>query len=261
MDAFYLGTHMPQHLASAGVPLFVSHRRLVGRKTLPRAAAEYAIDSGAYTELLLHGEWRVSPKTYVADIKRFDSEIGRMAWCAPQDWACESTVLAATGLSVEEHQRRTVANFIELQMIWGDERDCPVMPVLQGFDQSSYLRCMDLYAKAGIDLKDYPLVGVGSVCRREATAEIDGVISALLRQDPGLPLHTFGAAGGGIARYGHKIASADSLSWSYAARRRRPLPGHTHSSCSNCLEYALLWRERVLAKAPGWQLRRLYTAA
>jgi len=63
IDVFYLGTHMPQHLSVAGVPLFVSHRRLTGRKTLPRAVAEYAVDSGAYTELLLHGQWMVSPKT------------------------------------------------------------------------------------------------------------------------------------------------------------------------------------------------------
>ncbi len=166
--------------------------------------------------------------------------------------------MAASGLSIVEHQARTVDNFVELQMLWADPLDCPVMPVLQGYDRSSFLRCLDLYSRAGINLRDYPLVGVGSVCRREGTAEIDAVVSALLREDPGLPLHTFGAKGAGIARYGHKLASADSLSWSYQARRSRPLPGHTHSSCSNCLEYALLWRERVLAKAPDRQLRRLF---
>lgn len=39
MDIFYLGTHQVDHLERAGVPLFVSHRRLAGRKTLPRAIA------------------------------------------------------------------------------------------------------------------------------------------------------------------------------------------------------------------------------
>lgn len=36
---FYLGFHHPHQLAHAGVPLFVSHRRLATMKTLPRAAA------------------------------------------------------------------------------------------------------------------------------------------------------------------------------------------------------------------------------
>jgi hypothetical protein len=60
VDIFYLGTHQVDHLERAGVPLFVSHRRLASRKALPRAIAEYAVDSGAYTELLLHGRWTVS---------------------------------------------------------------------------------------------------------------------------------------------------------------------------------------------------------
>ena len=34
---FYLGTHMDGWLAHVGVPLFVSHRRLARRKTLPKA--------------------------------------------------------------------------------------------------------------------------------------------------------------------------------------------------------------------------------
>ena len=260
VDIFYLGTHQVDHLERAGVPLFVSHRRLAGRKTLPRAIAEYAVDSGAYTELLLHGRWTVSPQQYCAAIRRYDAEIGRVAWAAPQDWCVESNVLTATGLSVEDHQRLTVENFLELQQCWGD-RDQPWMPVLQGYSVDEYKRCWEMYAKAGVDLKDFPLVGVGSVCRRQATSEIDAVVAALLRLDPGLPLHTFGAKGGGIARYGHKICSADSLAWSMQARRRPPLPGHTHISCSNCLDFALLWRERVLASASGWQLKRLYSAA
>ena len=261
MDIFYLGTHQVDHLQRAGVPLFVSHRRLAGRKTLPRAIAEYAVDSGAYTELLLHGQWTVTPKAYCAAIRRYDEEIGRVAWAAPQDWCVEETVLVATGLTVEDHQRLTVENFLELQQCWGDDGDQPWMPVLQGNSVDDYKRCWEMYARAGIELKDFPLVGVGSVCRRQATAEIDAVVSALLRSDPALPLHTFGAKGAGIASYGHKICSADSLAWSYQARRRPPLPGHTHSSCSNCLDFALLWRERVLANSPGWQLKRLYSAA
>ena len=40
-------------------------------------------------------------------------------------------------------------------------------------------------------------------------------MSAMLRRDPGLPMHVFGTKRAGLARYGHKVVSADSLAWSY----------------------------------------------
>lgn len=165
----------------------------------------------------------------------------------PQDLTCEPQVLSRTGLSVREHQRRTVDNFVELQMLWGDEQSSPWMPVLQGVRPADYARCMDLYARVGVDLTRFPVVGVGSVCRRQASGELDGILSAILRRDPEMPLHAFGCKTAGLARYGHKIFSADSTAWSYQARRSAPLPGHRHRSCANCLTYGLRWRERVLA--------------
>jgi hypothetical protein len=42
--------------------------------------------------------------------------------------------------------------------------------------------------------------------------------------------------------------NSNSLAWSYAARRRPPLPGcHGHRNCANCPRYALAWRARALA--------------
>jgi hypothetical protein len=64
----------------------------------------------------------------------------------------------------------------------------------------------------------------------------------------GLRLHLFGFKLRGLARVGHLAASSDSLAWSYAARKRPPLPGCRHKSCANCLRYALAWRSRVLAQ-------------
>lgn len=174
---------------------------------------------------------------------------------------CEIEVLRRTGLSVRDHQRRTVENFVELQMLWGDPLSSPFMPVIQGMTVSAYRRCVDMYTAAGIDLAQFPLVGIGSVCRRQGTAEVDAIISAMLRRDPGLPMHVFGTKTAGLARYGHKVVSADSLAWSYQARRSRPLPGHQHRSCSNCLDFALQWRRRVLAATPAWQLPGLGKAA
>ncbi|MGY6651435.1 deazapurine DNA modification protein DpdA family protein [Amycolatopsis sp. TRM77291] len=44
---FFLGTHQPAWLArDLRVPLLVSHQRLAGRRTLPRALGQRALDSG-----------------------------------------------------------------------------------------------------------------------------------------------------------------------------------------------------------------------
>lgn len=52
----------------------------------------------------------------------------------------------------------------------------------------------------------------------------------------------------GLLRFGHLLTSADSLAWSYAARREPPLPACTtrHRNCANCPTYATTWRTRLL---------------
>lgn len=251
---FYLGTHLDGWLNHVGVPLFVSHRRLARRKTLPTALTGWALDSGGFSELSLYGGWRTTPEEYVAAVKRYDREIGQLEWAAPQDMMAEPEMLARTGLTVLEHQRRTVANFVRLEQLWRDSDDqwnpeSPFMPVLQGGQDGpqSYLRCWDMYGEAGVDLGNYPVVGVGSVCRRQHTGEIRDILEAVRDRDPGVPLHGFGVKSLGLRLYGDLLASADSLGWSYNARRNPPLPGCNHASCSNCLKWALRWRRNILA--------------
>lgn len=249
MTYFYLGTHQPQWLATATVPLFVSHRRLDGRRTLPRAREDWALDSGGFSELSLYGEWRTTPTAYIAAVRRYDEEIGRLSWAAPQDWMCEPFMLAKTGLDVAEHQYRTVKNFLYLQELWADDATSPFMPVLQGWTRDDYLRCMDLYHAYGVDLTRFPLVGVGSVCRRQATAEIGHVMASIQVADPEIPLHGFGVKRRGLVAYGHHLQSADSMAWSYEARRAgSPMANCSgHRNCANCLRYALAWRDRIIA--------------
>ena len=57
---FFLGTHQVNWLATSPVPLFVSHRRLSLRSALPRARAQWALDSGGFSELSLFGKWRTT---------------------------------------------------------------------------------------------------------------------------------------------------------------------------------------------------------
>jgi hypothetical protein len=231
---FWLGVHRPNWLERPGVPLFISRSVLKGRRKLPRAQVDWALDSGGFTELTKHGAWTIDEETYLEDVHRFD-EAGRLRWAAPMDWMCEPHMLERTGLSVREHQQRTVENFIEL-----DRRSIvPIIPVLQGWELDDYLACIDIYADAGVDLQTRELVGIGSVCRRQATSEIAGLVREIASH--GISLHGFGVKRAGIATYGEHLASADSMAWSFRARRRPPLPGHTHMNCANCFEFAQRW--------------------
>lgn len=245
MLTFWLGTHLPTWLETAGVPLMVSRRRLAGRKTFPRASDSWVLDSGGFSELSIGGEWSIGAKEYAEEVRRYRDEIGRMVWAASQDWMCEPFVLEKTGLTVREHQRRTVDNYVELRNL---ASDLPFAPVLQGFAVGDYLRHYEDYERRGVDLSDAPIVGVGSVCRRQGTREVADIFEALAPL--GLRLHGFGVKQGGLELSEHHLTSADSMAWSFAARRSDPLPGCVgHINCANCLRYALLWRERLLTES------------
>jgi hypothetical protein len=210
------------------------------------------LDSGGFSELSLYGGWRTTPEEYIAAVRRYDIEIRNLSFVAGMDWMCEPHILSRTGLSVIEHQRNTVENHKTLVALWQqdpnpDRVELPVMPTLQGYGSpEEYLRCWDMYGEAGIDLADYPVVGVGSICRRQATNEVGEILSAIRDRDPDVPLHLFGVKMQGIRRFGHEAASIDTMAWSFNARLNQRLPGCTHKSCSNCREYAMRWRRRIV---------------
>lgn len=250
---FWLGTHVISHMEQTDVPLFVSRRQLAGRKTFPRNRGSWALDSGGFTELQMFGEWRVRPARYVNEVRRFMLEMPGMAWASPQDWMCEDWVIRGgwhngtyfkgTGLTLEEHQRRTVLNYLELCSRAPDVR---WTPVLQGWEKDDYLRCVQMYENAGVDLTASPLVGVGSVCRRQHTKEALEIFRALSAL--GLSLHAYGLKLKGLQRSAHLLASSDSMAWSFTARKGKGLPGCTgHKNCANCLRYALHWREKAMS--------------
>lgn len=144
-----------------------------------------------------------------------------------------------------EHQRRTVHNFLDLRSLAPTLR---IIPTLQGPTVDEYHACGDLYESYGVDLRREPTVGLGSVCRLQSTREGAAIVTAMAAR--GYRLHGFGFKILGLERVGHLLASADSAAWSYHARKRPPLPGHTHKNCANCIDYALRWRTRVLAAIP-----------
>lgn len=246
--SLWVGSHHSHWLARERMPLMVSRRALAERRTLPRRLTDedgrpypWVLDCGGFTELSLFGGWTVPPRQYVAEVRRFSTEIGGgMAWSAIQDWMCEPFMLAKTGLDVQQHQARTVASYLELRDL---APEVPWLPVLQGWTERHYHVCADLYEREGIDLAAQPVVGLGSVCRRQSSAEIELIVRSLAGR--GYRLHGFGMKIKGLVRCADVLHSADSLAWSYDARRTSPLPGCTHRSCANCPVYARQWRTRV----------------
>src|SRR5690242_18874673 len=90
---FFLGTHQPQWLERMAIPMFVSHRRLTGRRKMPRARGQWALDSGGFSELSMFGKWTITPMQYIEGIRRYVSEIGNLEWAAAQDWMCEPFII------------------------------------------------------------------------------------------------------------------------------------------------------------------------
>lgn len=191
----------------------------------------------------LYGRWETPPEVYAAEVDRWAAEVGGLDWAAPQDWMCEPVIREKTGLTVEEHQRRTVASVVQLRQL---VKTTPIIPVLQGWTLPDYLRCVDMYAAAGIDLTREPTVGLGTVCRRQSTAEAADIVRAITSL--GIRLHGFGFKRSGLAEVGHLLTSSDSLAWSDAARRRPVrMPGCSHGktgegTCANCPRWAMEWR-------------------
>ncbi|GLV72118.1 hypothetical protein ACH4VS_06675 [Streptomyces hygroscopicus] len=249
---FYLTTHKKHWLRETSVPLFLKSEHLASAVKPLRSIGRYAVDSGGFTELQRYGRWTRTPRQYVADLRRIWEHIGPYDWAAGQDWMCEDLIInggtagpltfVGTRLSVAEHRRRTVHNFLELRSLAPELR---IIPTLQGRTVPDYHACADLYESYGVDLRREPIVGLGSVCRLQSTAEGAAIVTAMAAR--GFQLHGFGFKTLGLAKVGHLLSSADSAAWSIHARNRPPMPGHTHKNCANCLPYALRWRARVLA--------------
>jgi hypothetical protein len=251
---FFLGTHKVIWLARTTVPLFVSHRQARERVGGLTATCDWALDSGGYTELSTHGRWTIGVNEYVDAVARY-ADWGRLQWAAPQDWMTESWILELTGKSVREHQELTVGNFLTLA-----ETGLPFIPVLQGQTVQDYLDHVEMYSSAGIDLSVYETVGVGSVCRRQGTREAEQIFTQMA--ELGISCHGFGVKIDGLRRYSQCLASADSMAWSVGARHaankvrkagnswRCPY-GAGHTSCSNCMPYALKWRDAIVGDESG----------
>lgn len=251
---FYLGTHKLAWLHRTDVPLFVSAEQLRRQKSFRKASARRAFDSGGFSQLNLHGRWTVDDRQLADEVTYWSEAVGMPDFVPCRDWMCEPMMLAKTGLSIADHQARTIESYINLMAI---APQLPWMPVLQGWECDSYLDHIDQYARAGVDLTSLPVVGVGTICKRQSSKKAARIIRAIAMQ--GVRIHAFGVKADGVRLFGDFIESADSMAWSYGARRRKRLlpecaienqgkpKRRQHKNCANCMRYAIRWRADVLA--------------
>ncbi len=251
---FYLGCSHLNWFKYLDVPVMVSRRLIHTRKSLPTANERWVLDSGGYGQLHRHGEWTFTPEQYAKECKRYADEMGNLEWVAPMDWMCEPSARQETGLSVAEHQKRTLENFLYLRQLLGEL----VIPVLQGWEYDDYQRCVDMFDKAGIDLTKERCVGLGSVCRRNAKNEICDIVYSL---QP-IRLHAFGVKGSAYIELAHLLESADSTAWSMEARWKPSLPecNHTTMNCrsAHCYNYATYWLRKLERKKEWHQQQQLF---
>jgi hypothetical protein len=215
VHAFFVGLHQPsdaRHFDRA----FISVNRLRERRA-DFAVGEWIMDSGAFSTIAQHGGFPHPVDEYAALIERWQS-CGRMLAAVAQDYMCEPEALARTGLSVAEHQRLTIARYDDLlPLVHG----AYLMPVLQGYQPADYVAHLHAY---GPRLAPGAWVGVGSVCKRNATIEaIEEVLRTIRRARPDLQLHGFGLKGTCFASalVTDLLHTADSMAWSDAARKEQ----------------------------------------
>jgi hypothetical protein len=234
---FYLGTDDMAFVNRVAIPWFVSVVRLRGRKKLLHG--DWLLDSGGFTQIANHGAYTISEAEYLDVIERHRPAL---AFC--QDWMCEAFILKKTGLTIEEHQHRTTASYLSMR-----QHTDRVRPVLQGWAPRDYAAHVRAYHAAGVDMSQR--FGVGTVCSRNGDLDaIRWVLRAIHAEQPGIRLHGFGIKTAAL-RCGEIVGmleSADSMAWSARGRRTKLCGWCTKRSCAHCMEFALLWRRKVISQ-------------
>lgn len=220
---YFVGLHQPADAVHFDA-CCISINRLRGRRR-PVRCDQVLVDSGAFTELARHGRYRHPVEDYAAELYRLHaSGVVNIVAAVAQDYMCEPAMMARTGLTIRAHQRLTISRYDALLAELGRLFDgsCPftVMPVLQGHAPRDYVRHIHMY---GSRLMPEMWVGVGSVCKRNGSPQaIVEILHAIrsVRQD--LQLHGFGLKRTALEHPSVRshLASADSMAWSFAARRQ-----------------------------------------
>ncbi|MFA5300226.1 MAG: hypothetical protein WC389_18720 [Lutibacter sp.] len=212
---FYLGTHVLSHAQHIDYS-FISVNRLPKYCSKVFKPNHWIMDSGAFTEISTYGHYRSPVYEYANRINHWKT-YGNLELAVTQDYMCEDKILKITGMTIRQHQGLTIQRYDELIKL----TDAFIMPVLQGYKPHEYVECLKMYEDR---IKIGMRVGVGSVCKRNKEVNsIIEVLEAIKEQRPDLKLHGFGLKTTALinAYIDSLLYSADSMAWSYAARRNK----------------------------------------
>ncbi|MEG3437311.1 hypothetical protein V0288_09285 [Pannus brasiliensis CCIBt3594] len=215
LPAFFIGCS-PSQAGKIISPAYPASGVMISIATLQHrksdfSVGEWILDSGAFSEIARYGKYRVSVETYFHQVCRW-ARCGKLLIAVAQDYMCEDFILERTGLSISDHQRLTIERYDSLLSL---APPIPVMPVLQGYRASDYLKHLQDY---GDRLSEGMWVGVGSVCRRNGKPdEIADLLRTIKLIRPDLRLHGFGLKRLCLERSEVRglLHSCDSRAWSY----------------------------------------------
>jgi len=221
---FFVGWHQPTRAHKVGRPHMLSANalcRLSEDYSLPVGEGDrWMMDSGAFSQISGEAGFYQSPAEYAIEVHRW-CRFGNLVAAVTQDYMCEPHILHRLDTNAREQQERTVERYDEiLGHLSHLDTDTHLMPVLQGWEPRHYKRHLEMY---GDRLTEEMWVGVGSICKRNSSpADVEKVLSAITDCRPDLRLHGFGIKTTALrrARIRKMLYSADSMSWSYAARRK-----------------------------------------
>lgn len=178
--------------------------------------ASLSLDSAGFVAMARYGgfPWRTADYLALAASYPF-------RWFASMDYCVEAEIARDREEVLDRISRTIRANFD----CRSGARDLGIehllMPVIQGRRPEDYERCLDGLL---LDYSRTPLIGVGSMCRREVPGP-EGLIAVLDHLDRILPkgvrLHGFGIKGTALSHLKgleHRIASTDSQAYGQTAR-------------------------------------------
>jgi hypothetical protein len=167
---------------------------------------DIALDSGGFVALNKWGDFPFTPDMYLNLVNIIGPK-----WAASMDFPCEPSIAKGTKLTVNERITATVDYAVYLT-----SKSELITPVLQGYTALEYEECWRLLS-AKIQVKR---LAIGSICKRQSTAEISTLCYNLRQFLPDIPIHGFGVKLRALAypEVWSLFSSIDTNAWEFHRR-------------------------------------------
>lgn len=207
-DASNLASYIPD--VPVLLPASSWARKGFTRPALPSHVRVRAADSGGYVASKFWGEYRYSLQEYVQWLETWSP-----GWAACMDYCCEPELEQVT----QERQRKTTVNAWEA---WNHYKrvSWAWVPTIQGLEPGDYARhareMKPLIEEMRAYYVDNPAwrVGIGTLCRRISTQEINEITGIVRQVLPGVPLQLWGVKIKALREIDlTDVVSSDSSAW------------------------------------------------